>query len=105
MFAVTYEIVTEESTADGDAAERGYVCEGVTLREAIDAFTGTRTNRVDSSSGIEANEYPVRAPRWFTINNGMEYETGEYESRSLHIPEGVTAASRRRIARLLGVRC
>jgi hypothetical protein len=100
---VTYEIVTEESAADGDAAERGFICEDVGLRDAIEAFTGTRTNRLDSGDGVEANNSQIDCARWFTMYNGMEYETGEYESRSIHLPDQCTASTRRRIARLLGV--
>ena len=35
-FNVTYEIVTEESAAEGDAEERGFIAEGLTLRDAVD---------------------------------------------------------------------
>jgi hypothetical protein len=103
-FSVTYEIVTEESASEGDAEERGWICEDVSLRVALRCVADTRTNQVDGVSAIECDESPVCAPRWVTVTNGMEYLTGAQESRSLHIPEGVTAASRRRIARLVGAR-
>jgi hypothetical protein len=46
--------------------------------------------------------------RWFTnteYGHGTRdyYENGRDESRSLHVPEHITPASYRRIARLLGV--
>ena len=103
-FNVTYEIVTQESAEQGDSADSGFIAENVPLREAIDLFQQCRTSRCGSGDGIEADEFPIRAPRGFTCYNGMEYETGDYESRSLHIPDSVTDASRRRIARLLGLR-
>lgn len=102
-FNVTYEVYTEESVENGDSAESGFIGKDLSLRDAIRHVGGTRTNRVDGAN-VEANEWPCIAPRWITVNNGMEFDTGEYESRSLHIPESVTPASRRRIARLLGVR-
>jgi hypothetical protein len=64
----------------------------------------TRTSRVDGVEAIEADSYPCDVPRWITVYNGMEYETGASESRSLHIPDTVTPGTARRIAKLLGVR-
>lgn len=103
-FNVTYAIYTEESVECGDAEERGFIDENLSLRDAVRLVNQTRTNRVSAVECIEANEWPCVAPRSITITNGMEYETGDHEERSLHIPHGVTPASRRRIARLLGVR-
>jgi len=94
-FAVTYEIVTEESAQHGDAAARGYLLEDCTLREAVDTL---------GAGHIEADSYPVTlatAPRWFTCYHGIDYRTGNDESRALHVPDSVTAASRLRLARLL----
>lgn len=122
-FTVTYEIVTPESAEYGDVAERGFVAIGnfaapihpvieakpytveahsMGLRDALELVRDTRTSRVDGVAGIEANEYPVTCPRWITVYNGMEYETGATESRSIHFPDHITPASRRRIARLMG---
>jgi hypothetical protein len=100
-FNVTYEIMTEESAEYGDADERGFIAEGVNLRDAIEAVRQTRTCHVDSALAIEPSECPGNSFRWITINNGMEYLTGAYESRSLHIPDAVTPSSRKRILRLL----
>jgi len=102
IFSVTYEIVTPESAEYGDSDESGFICENVTLRDAIAAVQSTRTSRCDGVTAIECDEAPVRSPRWVTVFNGMEYETGAVESRSLHMPPSLTAATRRRIARLLG---
>lgn len=43
----------------------------------------------------------LHARRWITVYNGMEFETGATESRALHLPETMTAASRARLFRLL----
>jgi hypothetical protein len=96
-FSVTYEIVTPESAEECDAAERGFVCENVSLREAL--------AEIDGAS--EASEWPFdgRNDAWFTnYEYGTDYATGAQESRSLHMPRNLTPATRRRIARLLGVR-
>jgi hypothetical protein len=100
-FNVTYEIMTEESAEHGDADERGFIAEGVNLRDAIASVRQTRTCHVDGVLAIEPSEYPGDSFRWITISNGMEYLTGAYESRSLHIPDQATNASRRRILRLV----
>jgi hypothetical protein len=104
LFDVTYEIITRESAEHGEADEIGYICEAVTLREALESVNETRTCRVDCIQAIEADEYPIVAPSWVTVYNGGEYETGAHENRSIHFPESLTPATRRRIARLLGVR-
>lgn len=102
MFDVTYQIVTPESAEHGDVEERGFIIENVSLREAIDYLFQTRTSRCDGITAIEADEWPVTDPRWITVYNGMEYETGDYESRSIHMPDNITPSSARRIAKLLG---
>lgn len=100
-FNVTYDVVTPESAEHGDS-EAGFVAEDLPLRAALECLFETRTSRVDGVSAIEANEYPVEFPYWLTVTNGMEFETGAYESRSLHFPDWVTGSSRRRVARLIG---
>lgn len=104
MFNVTYEIVTPESAEDGDVEERGFIVKGVSLREAITEVHNTRTSRVDGVEAIETDCWPMIDPRWVTVINGMEFETGACESRSLHMPGDLTSATRRRIARLVGAR-
>lgn len=101
-FSVTFEryFPHEEGEDVCGADEIGFEAESCTLREAIELI-----GRV----AFEADEWPVRAPRWFTnaeYGNGTReyFEQGISESRSLHIPDGVTDSSRRRIARLLGVK-
>lgn len=102
-FNVTYEIVTPESAACGDIEELGFIAKNCTLRDAINRVFETRTSQCSGVECAEANESPVRAPRWVTVYNGVEYLTSAYESRSLHIPDTVTPSSARRLARLLGV--
>lgn len=95
-FDVAYEIWTPEDVEHGETRNRGFVAEDVSLREAIAAI---------GHHAHEADCWPVRHPRWFTNDEyDQNYRTGANESRSLHIPESVTEASRMRIARLLGVK-
>lgn len=101
-FAVTYDIVTPESAEQGDADERGFIIEDTGLRDAIETVKDTRTSKVDGVSSTECDSSPCVRPRWVTITNGMEFETGAVESRAIHIPDTVTTASARRIARLVG---
>ena len=103
LFSVTYEIVTPESAEHGDTEERGYISRDSRLRDALADVQATRTSHV---YGVEAIE-PSSSGHyfdWVTIHNGMEYLTGARESRSLHIPDNVTSASRVRILRLMGGR-
>ena len=100
-FAVTYERFFPHDAGEDicEADESGFVLEDCTLREAIREFDGA----------LEADAWPIRSPRWFTnheYGNGTceYYEQGISESRSLHLPESITTASRRRIARLLGLK-
>lgn len=86
----------------GEADEMGFIAENVSLRDAIDYVGGTRTNHVGGVMCIEADSSPMLEPRWVTVVNDTEYETGAYESRSIHFPEHLTPATRRRIARLVG---
>jgi len=98
QFAVTFEIVTPESAEHRDADEIGYVCENETLREAA-KHIGESAHEADSSPFSRMNP-----PRWLTHYKWNEdYATGAEESRTLHIPRGITPSSAMRIARLLGV--
>lgn len=93
-FNVTYEIVTQESAEYGDAAERGYIAENVSFRDAVRYLEVAGCPEADSC-------YPA-VPRWITTQDDTYYGTGEVESRSLHIPRTTTASSAIRIARYLG---
>jgi len=95
VFTLTFERITPESAEQGDVAERGVLAEGVSLREAFEHLWY-------AEGGVEASEWPVQCPRWLT---GYEThhcsDTGAIGNVSMHFPESVTAASRRRIYRLL----
>lgn len=95
-FSVTYEIITHESAEEGDAQERGFVIENVSLREALGHVQGVMTA---SMHPFDASYAHV----WFsTVDPDIDYRTGEYEYRSLHLPVNLTPSTRQRIARLIG---
>jgi hypothetical protein len=97
-FSVTYELVNEEEAEAGGTDRCEFIAENLTLGEAMGILGGYAD---------EADSYPMtlaNPPRWFTSYREQDWRTGDYESRSLHIPEHVTPSSRLRIARLLGVR-
>ena len=94
-FNVTYQIVTEESAEQGDVAEAGFLAENVSFSEAL--------SLVNSYAPHPGNS-DVRAACCFTTEADIDYCTGEHETRTIHLPETVTPASRGRIAALLGAR-
>lgn len=93
-FSITYETVTPESAEHGDAAERGFILEAGTLRDAHDAlrFEG-RAIEANSSHG---------APGSLTFAPDVDYRTSAETTKSLHFPRTITDASACRVARLFG---
>lgn len=103
MTRATYDVTYEIGSEDGDVAESGFVARGLTLREAVACVADTRTRHVGGVEAIECDSSPPADPRWITVYNGSEYYTGARESRSLHMPDCLTASTRGRIARIVGV--
>lgn len=99
-YIVTYEIVTQESAEAGDVAEFGDVCETSSLAEAFDALSSTRTCEVDGVESYSGSFHNGRLV--ILVNNSMEFRTGAYESRCLHL-HGVTESSAKRIAKVAGI--
>ena len=101
MFSITYETVTPESAEHGEADESGWIVDGHGSRVTLGDCYWALQNAGAIGCYVEANENPVRAPRWLTFYKVEEdYATGAETSWSLHIPDYVSDASRRRIARL-----
>jgi hypothetical protein len=100
MWNITYERITYESAEHGEAEESGFLHEGLTFREAMDAL------RWQMACHIEADSSPISAafpPRWFTFYEAeQDISTGDVTNYALHIPANITPASRMRVARLLG---
>lgn len=102
-FSVTYEKWDDDALEAGDTDDRGYIAKDLPLREAVETVCETDSSQCEQT-GIEANECPIRAPRWITVTNSADWIEGIAEIRSLHIPDHVTGATRRRIARLFGLK-
>jgi hypothetical protein len=106
-FSVTHEQFLPHDP-EGDICEanyRGFVVEDGTLREALDEFD-SRGMSVEPSAWPVDYEYPWLSFSANDVNDGTRefYEQGISESRTLHLPATLTSASRRRVARLLGIR-
>ena len=99
-WTVTYQIVTEESAENGEADEIGTLGTFDNLRDAMQCVTRTRTCHVGGCE-VHASASVLEHASWLTVQNGMEFLTGAHEARSLHFPDNVTGASRKRIYQLL----
>lgn len=98
-FNVTYERITEESAAEGDAEERGFVGTELSLRAALTLIEQTAHN-VET---IEPSDSHIDSARWFTWFCGPDYISGDVTNVSLHLPDSATPSSRKRIAHFIGV--
>lgn len=116
-FNLTYEVVTEASASNGDAAHRGFLPRtgtvplyrdnmpknpaAFTLRQAIEKlFEGE-----GGAAPVEADSSHLSAtnpPRWFTRQQTPDWER-PCVSLSLHVDK-ISPSSALRIARLLGVK-
>lgn len=99
-FNVTFERITEESAMYGDAEERGFLETDSTLRDALAVIEQTACD----VEVIEPSDSVITLARWFTWFCGADANSGDVSNVSLHLPDNVTPSSRKRIARLIGVR-
>lgn len=81
ILSQTYEIVTEESAAEGEIAESGFDWENskFSFRELVEIIQGC--------GFIHPSEYPCyypNAPRWISTEPVIDYRSGEWETKSLH---------------------
>lgn len=105
-FHVTYEVVTPESAADGDAAERGYArphgwqWPGETMTaEDVEACAMSLREAAGMVGMVED------CGAWFCEVDGRpNYRTGAETRYSLHPPANLTDASYRRLRRVLGIK-
>ena len=104
-FRVTYEIVTPESAEHGDFAETGFVMPGewrdpieVALKEPLSAYDITLREAMQLA-------YPQEdcGSWWCECDGRQDYQTGAYETRSIHPPKNITPSSYARVTRLLGI--
>jgi hypothetical protein len=109
-FRVTYDVVDDVSAADGCTSEAGYAypagwrvplevepfpVETLSLREALKA-AGDRSYSARYGAGFEDG-----GRAFYTVDSDPNYRTGEQTTYAIHPPEGITAASYGRLARVL----
>ena len=99
-FNVTFERITDESAEHGDAEERGFIAEDCRLRDALHLAGQSLRGYVEVVEPSDSS----RMARWFTWFCGRHWHDGDFTNLSLHIPDSVTASSRKRIAKLIGAR-
>lgn len=99
-FTITYGVVTPESAVNGEESDAGFVARRLTLREARDML------RYEGDA-VSADCWPWSArtpPRWLTFAPDTDYRTGAETTKSLHLPNLITASSAVRVARLFRLR-
>lgn len=77
LLSQTYEIITEESAADGEAAERGFDWQDCphTFREVVDLIRDGGFCHPSCSPGV---------PAWLSADAEQDMHDGSYETKSLH---------------------
>lgn len=90
LFNVTYTIATQESAANCDYADSGFIIQGVPLRDALQYFDDERT-----FGFIEADSMPVSVdtPIRSITDTGTPSVDGTQKQLSLHLPKNLTAHS------------
>lgn len=106
-FSVTFERWDNAAVEAGDTDDRGYVVQGVSLTDAV--RLGLEVREPAWVGPCEPSCSDMACARWLLFSNWNKdtheyFRTGITEDRALHIPDQVTTASRKRIARLFGVR-
>ncbi len=108
QFHVTYDIVTQESAEHGDAAERGFVLPGGWHEVMPDDCCGDAAHAIKAQCGMTLREavdlvglVEDGGHGFYEVDGREDYGTGEHETRALHPPETITAASYARLRRLL----
>jgi hypothetical protein len=104
-FSVTFERFLPHDEGDEvcDADERGFIIEGVSLRDAM--RDGLEYTSPSNAGSCEPDCSPAHGVRWLTFDRWNDctrenIEQGISESRSLHFPDNLTEASRARVCRL-----
>lgn len=77
ILSQTFEVVTEESAQEGEAAERGFDWEDVphSFRETVELIKEGGFSNPSESHGV---------PRWLSDGGYQDCATGEWDTKSLH---------------------
>ena len=84
LLSITYEIVTEESAAEGDVAERGFEEENLTYG-SLDELADDLTHGNHAHSWLEWSGSPAQGGDWIVGEANQDYRTGEWISYSAHM--------------------
>ena len=108
-FHVTYDIVTPDSAKIGDLAECGFIAAPLGLQHPA-VFTGELAAQLKDACAMTLRDaVSYASPQedsgcWFSEVDGRDdYRTGANETRSIHPPDNITAASYGRLRRLFGI--
>jgi hypothetical protein len=109
-FFVTYDIVSDESAENGDTESAGFIVPGNWHYELPADMRGANAGAFKAEHAMTLREAirlvgcleDTSGGRWYTEADArQDYATGSWETRALHLPDNVTPASARRIARVL----
>lgn len=109
LFHVTYDVVTPESSVNGDTADNGYLnASGV--EHSVTGLWGAAVKPVAAECAMSLKEAvnlcspQEDAGRWFSETDGStDYSTGTETRKALHPPRNISAASYSRLRKALGV--
>jgi hypothetical protein len=97
IFAVTYDVVTEESAEDGGTADSGFFHPGGWKTDADDRSEWS-LKEVVSRFGRRGFE---DSGSWFSsADSDIDYLTGEHTTYAIHPPRTITSASYQRLRRI-----
>jgi hypothetical protein len=98
---VTYDTVTAESAESGEFAESGWASAGGWKSPADDRAAAEERHTLREAISIAGGGL-YDAGRWFASRDSeIDYGTGDETTYSIHPPTTITAASYRRVARLV----
>jgi hypothetical protein len=81
LISKTYEIITEESAENGEAAESGFIWEDAEL--TFKELVGLLQNFPDPSCWPLTSD-SADGSEWFGSNAEQDFRTGDYESEAIH---------------------
>lgn len=95
-YSITFQTITEESAAEGDYAETGFVSENVELDEDEDPVEQI-VNLMKYDGYTEPSSSFFHTELWYTWPDGQQdYKTGEVRYQSIHL-DGFTEAQEKEI--------
>ena len=114
-FRVTFEVFTDESVADGDAAQRGWLDSSGCPVDEYHESVWTFRELLEHLGGHRPEGDGDRVPCWVTVDPGSDFWLSSFwrdlagedalgAQASVHRPDWITDASWLRVCRALGWR-